>query len=136
MNRSTVANRWNLDLIEANYQRWRADPGSVDDTWRLFFEGSELGQSGDGLARSDVDLDAARAQAAVTRLIDAYREIGHYLADLDPLKLNPPRESHELLDPTAFGLSAADLDREFYNRLSDPPSWFCAFWNACTGDSW
>ena len=100
MNRSTVANRWNLDLLEENYQRWRNDPASVDETWRIFFEGYELGQSaGDGVPRTDVDQDAARAQAAVTRLIDAYREIGHYLADLDPLKLNPPRESHELLEP-------------------------------------
>src|SRR3954470_5103322 len=121
MNRSTVANRWNLDLIEGNYQRWRTDPASVDESWRLFFEGYELGRSGDGMARADVDLDAARAQASVTRLIDAYREIGHYLADLDPLKLNPARDSHELLDLGAFGLSSADLDKTFYNRLVDPP---------------
>lgn len=121
MNRSTVASRWNLDLIEENYQRWRNDPDSVDDSWRIFFEGFELGQSGDGLARADVDHDASRAQAAVTRLIDSYREIGHYLADLDPLKLSPPRDSHELLEPAAFGLTEADLDREFYNRLTDPP---------------
>src|SRR4051795_6033315 len=117
MNRSTVANPWNLDLIEENYQRWRSDPSSVEDTWRFFFEGYELGQSGDGMARADVDHDASRAQAAVTRLIDAYREIGHYLADLDPLKLNPPRESHELLEPSQFGLTEADLDRTYYNRL-------------------
>ena len=32
---------------------------------------------------------AAQGQAAVTRLIDAYREFGHYVADLDPLKLEP-----------------------------------------------
>lgn len=121
MNRSTVANRWNLDLIEENYQRWRNDPASVEETWRIFFEGYELGQSGDGMAREDLEHDASRSQSAVTRLIDAYREIGHYLADLDPLKLNKPRESHELLEPEAFGLSQADLDREFYNRLTDPP---------------
>ena len=48
MNRSTVANRWNLDLIEENHQRWRNDPASVDESWRIFFEGYELGQSGGG----------------------------------------------------------------------------------------
>lgn len=121
MNRSTVANRWNLELIEENYQRWRNDPASVDDTWRIFFEGFELGQSGGAPAAGPVDQDAARMQAAVTRLIDAYREIGHYLADLDPLKLSPRRESHEMLDLATFGLSEADLDREFFNPLSDPP---------------
>ena len=121
MNRSTVANRWNLELLEDYQQRWRNDPASVDESWRIFFEGFELGQAGDGRARTDLDQDGARAQAAVTRLIDAYREIGHYLADLDPLKLNPRRDTHELLELSAFGLSAADLDREFYNRISDPP---------------
>lgn len=121
MNRSTVANRWNLELIEENYQRWRTDPAAVEESWRIFFEGFELGQSGNALPQEDVDHDVAKAQAAVTRLIDGYREIGHYLADLDPLKLTPPRDSHELLEPAAFGLSEADLDREFYTKLTDPP---------------
>src|SRR6185312_17159656 len=98
MNRSTVANRWNLELIEENHQRWRDDPASVDESWRIFFEGYELGQTGGGPPQADVDLNAAQAQANVTRLIDAYREIGHYLADLDPLKLSPPRDTHELLE--------------------------------------
>jgi 2-oxoglutarate dehydrogenase E1 component len=103
----------------------------VDESWRNFFEGFELGQV-KGVAPGpvapaangapEVDLDAARAQAAVTRLIDAYREIGHYLADLDPLRLNPPRTSHELLEPAAFGLTPDDLDRVFYNKLTDPPN--------------
>jgi 2-oxoglutarate dehydrogenase E1 component len=121
MNRSTVASRWNLDLIEENYRRWRDDPASVDESWRVFFEGYELGLSDSGMSRCDVEQDAARAQAAVTRLIDAYREIGHYLADLDPLKLNPQRDSHELLELEAFGLSETDLDKTFFNRLTDPP---------------
>jgi 2-oxoglutarate dehydrogenase E1 component len=121
MERATVASRWNVDLIEDYYDRWRKDPASVEESWRIFFEGYELGHQGVGSAGgggSPVDLDAARAQAAVTRLIDAYREYGHYLADLDPLKLAPKRETIELLEPSSFGLTEADLDRTFYNRLS------------------
>ncbi len=118
MERATVANRWNVDLIEDYYGRWRQDPASVDESWRVFFEGYELGQQGGGggPGPASVDIDAARAQAAVTRLVDAYRELGHYLADLDPLGLTPRRESHELLEPSAFGLGEADLDRVFYSR--------------------
>src|SRR6266545_4669509 len=46
MSSSSFANRWNLDVIDAAYQRWRADPSSVDEPWRLFFEGFELGSAG------------------------------------------------------------------------------------------
>ena len=126
MNRSTVANRWNLELLDAYHQRWRNDPNSVDESWRSFFEGFELGQSGSTAGseseHSVVDVEAARSQAAVTRLIDGYREIGHYLADLDPLKLSQQTTHHALLDPSTFGLTEADLDRTFYTKLTDPPT--------------
>ena len=121
MNRSTVASRYNLELIEDQYQRWRDDPTSVDETWQFFFQGYDLGRTGEGRARAEADTDASPAQAAVTRLVDAYREVGHYLADLDPLGLTPRREAHELLELSTFGLTEADLDRTFYTRLADPP---------------
>jgi len=121
MNRSTVANRWNLELIEENYQRWSGDPDSVDATWRAFFDGYDLAMSGRARASEGVKNEEGAAQAAVTRLIDAYREIGHYLADLDPLKLSPPGDAAGLLDPATFGLTEADLDRTFHTALFDPP---------------
>lgn len=133
MNRSTVANRSNLELLEESYRRWRDDPNSVDASWRHFFEGFELGSSGLGSAGATADgndaRELARAQAAVTRLIDAYREVGHYLANLDPLRLNTPRDAHEtprdaheLLDPSAFGLTEADMNREFFTNHNDERS--------------
>ncbi len=132
MNGSTVGSRANLELIEDQQRRWREDPGSVDETWRIFFEGYELGSSGgasaavvvsgaETTAAGDDPRGGARAQAAVTRLIDAYRELGHYLADLDPLKLTKTRDTHESLEPGEFGLEESDLDRTFYTHLADPP---------------
>src|SRR4051812_35573955 len=123
MNRSTVANRWNLDLIEDYYRRWRDDPASVEETWRYFFEGYELadGHAPPAARGEAVDLVDAEAQAAVTRLIDGYREIGHYLANLDPLKLPPRVASHEELELSRFGLTEAHLDCTFFTRLTDPP---------------
>src|SRR5580658_11111781 len=117
MERSTVANRANLALIEDLYQRWLNDPSSVEASWRFFFEGYDLGRDPHGQAGTSVDPDAARAQAAVTRLIDAYREYGHYLADLDPLKLTPPRKTPELLEPSAFDLTESSLNNAFYKRV-------------------
>ena len=125
MNRSTVSNRSNLELLEEYHRRWLEDPASLDESWRNFFEGFELGQSQQGPpgipVGVDPESDGGRAQSGVTRLLDAYREIGHYLADLDPLQMVPVRDTHELLDPSAFGLSDVDLDRVFFNTITDPP---------------
>ena len=38
MTQARFATRWNLDVLEAAYQRWKADPASVDESWRFFFE--------------------------------------------------------------------------------------------------
>jgi 2-oxoglutarate dehydrogenase E1 component len=122
MERPSVANRFNLELIEDYYERWLADPKAVDESWSSFFEGYDLGRSPAESAREAAEMRAARDQSAVTRLIDAYREFGHYLASIDPLKLNPQKKTDDLLEVSQFGLSEADLDRVFYNRLSDSGS--------------
>src|SRR5262245_9815285 len=106
MMRDTFATRWNLDAIEAAYQRWQHDPDTVDESWRHFFEGFELGAARTALPALD-----ARAQTGIVQLIDAYREIGHFLAHLDPL--SEPRTSHPLLELPEFGLQEGDLDRTF-----------------------
>jgi 2-oxoglutarate dehydrogenase E1 component len=106
MSQPTVAALPNLEALEALYQRWRDDPSSVDGSWRWFFEGFEL-----GLSRPADTHAACAAQTGVVRLITAYRELGHFLAQLDPL--SDPRESYPQLELSEFGLSPADLDRAF-----------------------
>jgi 2-oxoglutarate dehydrogenase E1 component len=51
-------------------------------------------------------------QAGVARLIQAWRERGHLVADIDPL--GAPRPSHPDLEPSAHGLTIWDLDRTFH----------------------
>src|SRR5260370_2211461 len=106
MTRSSVATRWNLDAIEAAYGRWRADPSSVDESWQSFFEGFEL-----GAARSAVAPAEACEQAGIIRLIDAYRDLGHFLARLDPL--SERKATHPLLELSEFVPDATHLDRTF-----------------------
>lgn len=106
MTRPSFATRYNLEILEANYQRWRTDPNSVEESWRLFFEGFELGQ-----AQSAAPAAAGGGEAGIIRLIDAYRDLGHLIARLDPL--GDPKSSHPLLELSQFGLSEADLDKTF-----------------------
>src|SRR2546421_114604 len=106
MSASSFANRWNSGAIDAAYAKWRADPSSVDETWRLVFEGFEL-----RLSREAAAPGTACAETGVFRLIHAYRDLGHFLANLDPL--GERRTSHPLLELSAFGLDETDLDRVF-----------------------
>ncbi|MEB2353518.1 MAG: hypothetical protein OZ924_19175, partial [Burkholderiaceae bacterium] len=55
---------------------------------------------------------ADTAQVAVLRLINAYRYLGVRKADLDPLRRFEPPPTPEL-DPAHYGLTQADLAREF-----------------------
>ncbi len=105
MTRSTFASRYNLDAIEDAYRRWQADASSVEESWRQFFEGFEL-----GLAQKPAGATEAQ-QTALIRLIDAYRGLGHLLAHLDPLNLPPT--ATPALELAEFGFTDKDLDRTF-----------------------
>jgi 2-oxoglutarate dehydrogenase E1 component len=101
-----IATRWNLNAIEDAYRRWRDDPQSVDPSWRYFFEGFELGG-----ARAAVPATNPHCQTGIVRLIDAYRDLGHFLAHLDPL--SDQRTAHPLLELSEFDFDETDLDRTF-----------------------
>jgi 2-oxoglutarate dehydrogenase E1 component len=116
MSPATVVTRDNLALIDTLYQRWLKNPGSVEESWRSFFEGFELGSTRPGRkphlpGPPGPDGVDTRSQIGVIRLIAAYRDIGHFLAHLDPL--SEPRPFHPLLDLSEFGLTDEDLDRSF-----------------------
>ena len=51
-------------------------------------------------------------QAGIARLIDAWRERGHLVADIDPL--GTPRNPHPDLEAASHGLTIWDLDRTFH----------------------
>src|SRR5262249_11711255 len=108
MSHGTVAAAANLEAVEAAYRRWRQDPESVDPSWRWFFEGFELGAS-----RPAAPVEGS-PQTGVVRLIYAYRELGHFLAHLDPL--SETRTTSPQLELSEYGLSEADLDRPVDTR--------------------
>jgi multifunctional 2-oxoglutarate metabolism enzyme len=64
----------------------------------------------------DSETNLLEKQMRVGQLVNMYRVRGHLIADLDPLRQQPPT-MHEELDPTYYGLSIWDLDREFLVEL-------------------
>src|SRR5437879_4576210 len=111
----SFANRFNADLLDQNYERWRKDPASVDSTWSAFFEGFELGsvqpKNGASAAQMDgagtVSADAP-VQTRVDGLVYAYRTLGHTIANLDPLADERPQ--NPLLSLHELGFEEKDLD--------------------------
>ncbi|MGZ8247313.1 2-oxoglutarate dehydrogenase E1 component [Methylomagnum sp.] len=117
----------NVGFLEDLYEQFLHDPESVDASWREKFRaieqdaalGTQLApvlaaQAEAPLARSDAEIEEIfRKQTAVDQLIYQYRTRGHQAADNNPLKLAPPPALKDL-DPAHYGLTATDLDREFY----------------------
>ena len=106
-----LSETFSAQFIDAQYRRWKADPGALSEDWQFFFKGFELAGAGGAAGPADADPDQALRQARVAALIHRYRDIGHFLACMDPLSACPT--SHPLLDLEAFGLETADLDRAF-----------------------
>ncbi len=101
-------NGWNAEFVDDLYHRWKADPESVEQDWRRFFEGFELGNARPAPTSVDV---AHSLQGKVDSLIYHYRDIGHFAASLDPLGTQRPFPEYLTLE--SFGLADEHLDETF-----------------------
>lgn len=108
MSVSTFASRWNLDVIDEQYQRWQRGAQSVDSHWQAFFEGFQLANG-----RPATTGAPPVGSAGLFDLVDAYRCWGHLSAHLNPL--DPPPETHRFLELAQFGFNEADLDQYIDN---------------------
>jgi len=122
----------NAGFIEELYESWLRDANAVAPEWRAYFDtfkGREAGDvpHSDAIARIEaaqarnghavavaapVSDAQAQKQAAVLKLVTAYRSRGHLAADLDPLGMAQKQPAPDL-DPAFHGLTAADMDTEF-----------------------
>ncbi len=116
MSTPDFVNRANAEFIDQLHQQYRRDPDSVDPTWRAFFQGLELGRSeGSGDATDGMLGDPPPAFGGSTPrprtfgLVHGYRDLGHLLANVDPL--SDPPDWHPLLDLTHYSLREEDLSQ-------------------------
>ena len=97
----------NLGYVLELYERFKEDPGSVDERTRAFFE--EWGPPKEPSAAADVsgETDVEKVVGA-TKWIRHIRDFGHLAAQLDPLGSEPPGDP--TLDPSFYRISEEDLE--------------------------
>lgn len=116
MKHSSIASRWNADLIDQNYSIWLNEPTQLDAEWRAFFEGFELAQGASPASKNGAatagDEDFITKQSRAIGLIYAYRSNGHTIAKVNPLAKERPTNPRLTLE--RLGFTEADLDRLFH----------------------
>ena len=127
----------NAPYVEELYENYLANPGSVPESWREYFDALQHVPAVDGSNATDVphqpvinafaerakaggtkvvvasvDAEMGRKRTAVQQLIAAYRNVGQRWADLDPLK-RTERANIPDLDPAFYGFADADQETVF-----------------------
>jgi 2-oxoglutarate dehydrogenase E1 component len=104
-------------FIENLYNDFLKNPQSVDADLKKFFEGFDFAVSSGTVSVSNTAGATAQSidwvkEISVYRLILGYRNKGHLIAKTNPIRER--RDRHANLDLAFFGLSEADLNKQFY----------------------
>nr|MBP7247134.1 2-oxoglutarate dehydrogenase E1 component [Brachymonas sp.] len=129
----------NAPYVEEMYENYLANPGSVPENWREYFDNLQHLPALDGSNSKDVphqpvvnafaerakagntqalldsgssEVELGRKRTASQQLIAAYRNSGARWADLDPLKRTERPEIPEL-ELSFYGFTDADLETVF-----------------------
>src|SRR5205823_12142767 len=108
-----IINRENAEYIDQLYRQYQRDPRSVPREWQAFFAGFDAAATR-GATPGGTKGDAAPKRGVLTTgvhdLVHSYRELGHFVAKLDPLGHDRP--THPLLNLSEFGLTPDDLNKQ------------------------
>ena len=114
---SITSSAFNDGYVAEMFEAYRADPSSVDESWRQFFRlasqfsGGPTSTTASGTPSSGaaLDPDLPRLAAAAASLAQNIRIFGHLAVQLDPLGTSPLGAAE--LTPEYHKITAADLAR-------------------------
>ncbi|HEX8723934.1 MAG TPA: 2-oxoglutarate dehydrogenase E1 component [Gemmatimonadaceae bacterium] len=105
-----ISSAFNDGYIAEQYEAFRRDPASVDESWRQFFRFAES-LSGTAApaapAAGGYDAELLRKAAGAGALVAAIRRYGHFAVPIDPLGSAPIGAAE--LTPEYHGVTEADL---------------------------
>ncbi len=126
MDKYSFLNAAHTSFFAETYDKYLANPDSIEPSWRAFFQGFDFGTES---ALDDLDLvdgvasvtttngkkaevpQSLQKEFQVIRLIDGYRSRGHLFTETNPVRER--RKYVPTLDIENFGLTEADLDSTF-----------------------
>ena len=110
MDKYSYLNKMDNSVIEELFNKYKADPGSVDPSWRDFFAGFEFSLL--NYTAEDGGSQVYPDEFKVMNLINGYRARGHLFTRTNPVRTR--RKYFPTLDIENFGLTKEDLSREFH----------------------
>ncbi|MCB0804699.1 MAG: 2-oxoglutarate dehydrogenase E1 component [Bacteroidales bacterium] len=109
MDKFSWLNSSDPEQIDALYQSYQNDPGSVEESWQRFFEGFEFSKT--DYKQDQEDRLLYPSEFKVINLINGYRQRGHLFTQTNPVRKR--RTYSPTLDIENFGLTKEDLQKEF-----------------------
>ncbi|GAA5219516.1 2-oxoglutarate dehydrogenase E1 component [Membranihabitans marinus] len=100
-------------VIEKLYEQYKNTPESVDQGWRVFFNGFDFNNNGSEVGEIQAPATVGKIQKEfdVLSIIHGYRDRGHLLSTTNPIKPRKDRKPH--LDLQDYNLEESDLDEIF-----------------------
>ncbi|NLJ01019.1 MAG: 2-oxoglutarate dehydrogenase E1 component [Bacteroidales bacterium] len=113
MNANIELETMDIGAIEALYNKYKANPDSVDESFRYFFQGFDLAATRFPLKPEGANgmLSLSQKELDVLRLITSYRRRGHLFTKTNPVRTR--RSYSPTLAIENFNLSERDLDTRF-----------------------
>ena len=121
MSQEPIASVFNDAYAAEQFEKYRQDPATVEESWRQFFlfaeqaMGEARASDARGNTRAGDDAEYARIVAGAARYTTAIRTFGHFAVQLDPLGSPPPGaleltpEFHEIIEENLDRVSGASL---------------------------
>lgn len=98
-------------FIEDLYRKYKTSPESVEEGWKVFFEGFDFGQNGSAAEGQTVPSEDISKEFGVFSIIHGFRSRGHLLSTTNPIRERRDRRPH--LDLADYHLKEDDLDKTF-----------------------